>query len=101
MLQEPKTKAKAATMFSQARRYGLTIPGPAASPAPRPGPAAGGCAFDRMRGSASRAIRSHPRRLVCCHPWQHTVPAWQSRRASDRVLVGRGEQPGMARLYPF
>ncbi len=93
MLQEPKTKAKAATMFSQARRYGLTIPGPAASPAPRPGPAAGGCAFDRMRGSASRAIRSHP--------WQHTVPAWQSRRASDRVLVGRGEQPGMARLYPF
>jgi hypothetical protein len=38
---------------------------------------------------------------VCCHPWQHTVPAWQSRRASDSVLVGEGEQPGMARLYPF
>ncbi len=30
-----------------------------------------------------------------------TVPAWQSRRASDSVLVGEGEQPGMARLYPF
>ncbi len=37
--------------------------GHAASPAPRPGPAAGGCAFGRMRGSASQAMRPHPCKL--------------------------------------
>ncbi|WP_421681441.1 hypothetical protein, partial [Stenotrophomonas maltophilia] len=53
------------------------------------------------RLSAPKLPDSEQIRLVCCHPWQHTVPAWQSRRASDSVLVGEGEQPGMARLYPF
>ena len=88
-------------MFSQARRDGLTIPGPAASPAPRPAPGGGGGGCARLRGGAAGPSRTPPRRRVGAPPWQHTVPAWQSRRASDRVLVGRGEQPGMARLYPF
>gem|GEM_PF-3245432 len=36
----------------------------AVNPAPRPGPAAGGCAFNRMRGRAQQAMRLHPCRLV-------------------------------------
>jgi len=39
------------------------LAGHAASPAPRPGPAAGGCAFGRMRGGASQAMRPHPCKL--------------------------------------
>ena len=38
--------------------------GHAVNPAPRSGPAAGGCAFSRMRGNASQAMRLHPWRLV-------------------------------------
>ncbi len=34
--------------------------GDAVNPAPRPGPAAGGCAFGRLRSSASQAKRPHP-----------------------------------------
>jgi hypothetical protein len=40
------------------------LAGHAVNPAPRSGPAAGGWAFERMRGSASQAMRSHPWRLV-------------------------------------
>ncbi len=44
--------------------------GDAASPPPGPGPAAGGCAFGRLRSSASQAKRPHPcklgRRLLVC-----------------------------------
>ena len=36
------------------------LAGHAVNPAPRSGPAAGGWAFGRMRGSASQAIRPHP-----------------------------------------
>ena len=35
-------------------------PGHAVNPAPRSGPAAGGCAFERLRGDASQAKRPHP-----------------------------------------
>ncbi len=67
------------------------LAGPAASPAPRPGPAAGGCAFSRMRGSASQAMRLHPCKLVCCHPWQHTVPPTHPCLPFDRGLVRNGK----------
>ncbi len=46
------------------------VAGAAASPPPGPGPAAGGCAFGRLRSSASQANRPHPcklgRRLLVC-----------------------------------
>gem|GEM_PF-815132 len=39
------------------------VAGDAASPPPGPGPAAGGCAFGRLRSSASQAKRPHPCKL--------------------------------------
>ncbi|MRI43960.1 hypothetical protein D5301_17205 [Stenotrophomonas sp. MH181796] len=39
------------------------VAGAAASPPPGPGPAAGGCAFGRLRSSASQAKRPHPCKL--------------------------------------
>ncbi|QGM00051.1 hypothetical protein FEO89_04510 [Stenotrophomonas maltophilia] len=39
---------------------GQAAAGHAVNPAPRPGPAAGGCAFWRLRSSASQAKRPHP-----------------------------------------
>ncbi|PJL39127.1 hypothetical protein B9Y78_09145 [Stenotrophomonas maltophilia] len=48
----------------------VRLRGGAASPPPGPGPAAGGCAFGRLRSSASQAKRPHPcklgRRLLVC-----------------------------------
>ena len=69
--------------------------GPAASPAPRPGPAAGGCAFSRMRGSASRAMRLHPCKPIAIHgnTWSrhptHTAPSTVGWCASERSTAGR------------
>ena len=61
------------------------LAGHAVNPAPRPGPTAGGCAFERMRGSASQAMRSHPWGLDMRHPWRITVPPTHPRPPSDSV----------------
>ena len=71
------------------------MPGHAVNPAPRPGPAAGGCAFSRMRGGASQATRLHPWRLAGAlhgarrsrHPTR-TVPR-QLAGAGLRASAGR------------
>ncbi|MCS4234191.1 hypothetical protein M2421_001348 [Stenotrophomonas sp. BIGb0135] len=88
------------------------MPGHAVNPAPRPGPAAGGCAFSRMRGGASQAMRLHSWRLAgAIHGARRsrhstrTVPRQLAgaglRASAGRPFFGRGseEQPGMARLY--
>ncbi len=60
--------------------------GDAASPPPGPGPAAGGCAFGRLRSSASQAKRPHPcklgRRLLVALSCAH-----------GKTRVGRPAQP--------
>ena len=53
--------------------------GHAVNPAPRSGPAAGGCAFERMRANASHAMHSHPwgldvRLARSCNPAQAARP---------------------------
>ncbi len=56
--------------------------GDAASPPPGPGPAAGGCAFRRLRSSASQAKRLHPCKLDGAIHGAN-APAWPTRPASD------------------
>ena len=64
--------------------------GHAVNPAPRSGPAAGGCAFGRLRSSASQAKRPHPwglgRRIHAPHG-----PACRLAPASDSFLRARNE----------
>jgi hypothetical protein len=86
--------------------------GHAASPAPRPGPAAGGCAFGRMRGSASQAMRPHPCKLVraihgALRPHNPTPTAPRQVVGGPGAVKGgeqgqeqEQEQPSNARLYP-
>ncbi len=70
------------------------VAGDAASPPPGPGPAAGGCAFGRLRSSASQAKRPHPcklgRALLVCASCAH-----------GKTGVGRPAQParGMPRAH--
>ena len=75
--------ARTADFRGRAGRVGCA--GDAASTPPGPGPAAGGCAFGRLRSSASPAKRPHPCKLVgaihgACAPAQPTRPA------TDRFL---------------
>ncbi len=66
------------------------VEGDAASPPPGPGPAAGGCAFGRLRSSASQAKRPHPcklgRRIHAAHAPSTgpTPPSTVDRDLSER-----------------
>ncbi|SNT80951.1 hypothetical protein SAMN02744786_0690 [Stenotrophomonas sp. CC120222-04] len=86
--------AEAATeMPDLAGRCGLA--GHAVNPAPRSGPAAGGCAFGRLRSSASQAKRPHPWGLDgAIHGANgpaspHRPTSDRSRRIVSRSAVGR------------
>ncbi|KAG1082676.1 hypothetical protein G6F40_015037 [Rhizopus arrhizus] len=67
MLQAKASQAKATATATATAKAGIPRVGGAVSecgdavnPAPRSGPAAGGCAFGRLRSSASQAKRPHP-----------------------------------------
>ncbi len=82
--------------------------GHAVNPAPRSGPAAGGCAFGRLRSSASQAKRPHPWGLDGAIHGANG-PACPHRPTSDRfrwLLVGvdlgrRGRSTSCVDAFPF
>jgi hypothetical protein len=69
------------------------VAGDGASPPPGPGPAAGGCAFGRLRSSASQAKRPHPCKLgrallVCAVLRTRQDPGWASCPTRPRHASG-------------
>jgi len=78
---------------------GGPVAGDAASPPPGPGPAAGGCAFGRLRSSASQAKRPHPcklgRRIHAAHApaTGPTPPSTDLRMLLAGVDLGRPVDP--------
>ncbi len=74
------------------------VEGDAASPPPGPGPAAGGCAFGRLRSSASQAKRPHPcklgRRIHAAH-----APATGPTPPSTGCLLSVGNTLGVRSVF--